>query len=159
MEAWQALAARMPALPTAKVDGREILRVAEKHEEVPKNTENPELYAVFPFKLYGLGRPGLEVAQWTFTRRMFPDTGGWRQDAVQAALLGLTETATFYASKNYNDRSAFPATFKGFLGPNYDWTPDFDQASVTQLALQTMLVQSVGEKIYLFPRGPPTAGT
>ncbi len=47
---------------------------------------------------------------------------------MQAALLGHTETAAFYTSKNYNDRSAFPATFKGFLGPNYDWTPDFDQA-------------------------------
>ena len=154
VEAWRSLTARMPPLPMAKVDGREILLVAEKHEDVPSNTENPELYAVFPFKLYGLGRPDLEVAQWTFARRMFPDTGGWRQDAVQAAFLGLTETAAFYTSKNYNDRTGFPATFKGFWGPNYDWVPDFDHGSVSQLALQTMLVQTVGEKILLFPAWP-----
>ena len=32
--------------------------------------------------------------------------------------------------------------------------PDFDHGSVTQLALQTMLVQTVGEKIHLFPAWP-----
>ena len=151
---WHALAARLPALPMGRSGGRPILLAAEKHEDVPSNTENPELYAVFPFKLYGLGRPDLEIAQWTFTRRMFPDTGGWRQDAVHAALLGLTEAAAFYVSKNYNDRGNFGGTFKGFWGPNYDWVPDFDHGSVTQLALQTMLVQSVGDKILLFPAWP-----
>ena len=153
-EAWNALLARLPALPMGQSGGRLKLLGAAKHEAVPNNTENPELYAVFPFKLYGLGRPDLDVAQWTFTRRMFPDTGGWRQDAVQAALLGLIETAAFYVSKNYNERANFPATFKGFWGPNYDWVPDFDHGSVSQLALQTKLVQSVGEKILLFPAWP-----
>lgn len=154
LEAWRALAARLPALPTGTVDGRKLLLAAETHEAVPNNTENPELYAVFPYRLYGLGRPDLAMAQWTFTRRLFPDTGGWRQDAVHAALLGLTEAAAFYTNKNYNDRTGFPATFKGFWGPNYDWVPDFDHGSVSQLALQTMLVQTVGEKIYLFPAWP-----
>ena len=153
-EAWHALAARLPPLPTGARAGRKILLAAAKHEAVPSNSENPELYAVFPFKLFGLGRPDLDVAQWTFARRMFPDTGGWRQDAVQAALLGLTETAAFYVAKNYNDPANFAAAFKGFWGPNYDWVPDFDHGSVTQLALQTMLVQTVGEKIYLFPAWP-----
>ncbi len=153
-ENWHALATRLPALPTGTVDGRKLLRSAEIHEAVPNNSENPELYAVFPYKLYGLGRPELEVAQWTFARRLFPDTGGWRQDAVHAALLGLTEPAAFYVSKNYNDRTGFPATFKGFWGPNYDWVPDFDHGSVSQLALQTMLVQTVGERILLFPAWP-----
>ncbi len=150
--AWRKLADRLPPVPTGNVDGRKIILAAEKHEAVPSNTENPELYAVFPFKLYGVGRPELEVAQWTFQRRMFPDTGGWRQDAVQAALLGLTEPATFYASKNFTNNS--PVRFKAFWGPNYDWLPDFCNGSVAQLALQTMLVQSVGEKILLFPAWP-----
>ena len=154
VEAWCGLAARLPALPAGTVDGRKLLLAAETHEAVPSNTENPELYAVFPFKLYGLGRPDLEVAQWTFLRRMFPDTGGWRQDAVQAALLGLTEQAAFFVGKNCTNGSNLPAPFKGFWGPNYDWAPDFCHGSVTQLALQTMLVQTVGEKILLFPAWP-----
>jgi hypothetical protein len=154
LAAWRALSARLPALPIGECDGRPKLLAAAKHEAVPNNSENPELYAVFPFKLYGLGRPGLETARWTFARRMFPDTGGWRQDAVQAALLGLTETAAFYVQKNYTDAGNFAARFRGFWGPNYDWVPDFDHGSVAQLALHTMLVQTVGEKIFLFPAWP-----
>jgi len=109
---------------------------------------------VFPFRLYGVGRPDLDVAQWTFVRRMFPDTGGWRQDGVHAAMLGLTEAATFYVTKNYTDPVYTLARFKGFWGPNYDWLPDLDHGSVSQLALQSMLVQTVGEKILLFPAWP-----
>lgn len=152
--AWDALTRRLPPLPTGRKDGRDILLAAAKHEAVPSNTENPELYAVFPFRLHGLGRPGLDMAQWTYANRMFPDTGGWRQDAVHAALLGLTDPAAYYVAKNYNDPANFAFAFKGFWGPNYDWVPDFDHGSVTQLALQTMLVQTVGEKIYLFPAWP-----
>jgi len=152
--AWRALTARLPALPVAPVDGRPKLLVAAKHEGVPVNSENPELYAIFPFKLYGLGRPDLDTARWAFTRRTFPDTGGWRQDAVQAALVGLTESATFYVTKNFTDGNTTPARFKGFCGPNYDWLPDFDHSSTAQLALQNMLVQCVDDKILLFPAWP-----
>ena len=151
---WHALLGRLPALPTATTDGKLQFIPAEKHEAVPNNTENAELYAVFPFKLHGIGRPDLEIARWTFAKRMFPDTGGWRQDALHAALLGLTETAAFNVSKNYNQGSYEKARFKGFWGANYDWIPDFDHGSVTQLALQAMLLQCVGEKIYLFPAWP-----
>lgn len=152
--AWRALSARLPALPMAVTDGQRHMRPAEKHEPVPNNTENAELYGVFPFKLYGVGRPDLEVGRWTFAKRMFPDTGGWRQDALHAALLGLTENASFYVEKNYNDGNTPPARFKGFWGPNYDWVPDFDHGSVTQLALQAMLVQAVDDQILLFPAWP-----
>ncbi len=153
-DAWRALATRLPPLPVGESGGRKKLLAAERHEDVPSNSENPELYAVFPFRLYGLGRPDLELAQWTFARRMFPDTGGWRQDAVQAALLGLTEAAAFYVGKNFTDPSNTAFRFKGFWGPNYDWVPDFDNGSVSQLTLQTMLLQAVGERIYLFPAWP-----
>ncbi len=152
--AWRALSARLPALPFATTDGQRHLRPAEKHEAVPNNTENAELYGVFPFKLYGIGRPELEIGRWTFAKRMFPDTGGWRQDALHAALLGLTESATFFVTKNFNDGNNPPARFKGFWGPNYDWVPDFDHGSVSQLALQAMLVQAVDDKIHLFPAWP-----
>ncbi len=152
--AWRALSARLPRLPIATTDGQRHMLPAEKHEAVPNNTENAELYGVFPFKLYGVGRPDLEIGRWTFAKRMFPDTGGWRQDALHAALLGLTETATFFVAKNFNDGNTPPGRFKGFWGPNYDWVPDFDHGSVTQLALQAMLVQAVDDKILLFPAWP-----
>ncbi len=152
--AWRSLMARLPRLPLMVTDGETHMLPAEKHEPVPSNSENAELYGVFPFKLYGLGRPDLATGRATFTRRMFPDTGGWRQDALHAALLGLTEPAAFFVAKNYNDGNTPPARFKGFWGPNYDWVPDFDHGSITQLALQHMLVQSVNDKILLFPAWP-----
>jgi hypothetical protein len=154
--AWRALTARLPKLPLKMTDGQAHMLPAERHEAVPNNTENAELYGVFPFKLYGVGRPNLATGRATFTQRMFPDTGGWRQDALHAALLGLTESAAFFVTKNFNDGNTPPARFKGFWGPNYDWVPDFDHGSVTQLALQHMLVQSVGDKILLFPAWPST---
>ena len=57
------------------------------------NSENPELYAVFPYRLFGVGKPDLEVARETYARRLHKATGCWRQDAIQAALLGLTDDA------------------------------------------------------------------
>lgn len=152
--AWTALLARLPALPASEEGGKRRLLPAAKHEAVPRNSENAELYAVFPFRLYGIGLPDLETGRWTFARRLVHDTGGWRQDAVQAALLGLPEAATSYLAKNLTDGNQTPARFKGFCGPNFDWVPDFDHSSVSQLALQAMLVQAVERKIYLFPAWP-----
>lgn len=154
VEAWRRLRDRLPPVPTAISDGQAHLLPAEKHEAVPNNMENAELYAVFPFKLFGVGRPGLDVGRWTFAQRKFPDTGGWRQDALHAALLGLGETAAYYVTKNFTDAGTAGARFRGFWGPNYDWAPDFDHGSVTQLALQAMLVQEVGARILLFPAWP-----
>jgi alpha-L-fucosidase 2 len=150
---WVALRARLPELPRRMVDGEPVLAPAVVHEDVPKNSENAELYSVFPFRLFGLGRPDLDLARRTFLHRLVPDTGGWRQDAVQAALLGLTSTATFYVHKNLAEGPK-PARFEGFMGPNYDWVPDFDHTSVSQLALQTMLLQEVEGKLLLFPAWP-----
>lgn len=149
---WTSLRAILPPVPLVTTDGAPHVAPAAKHELVPQNLENPELYPVFPFKLYGVGRPDLAVGRETFLRRAFQDTGGWRQDALHAALLGLTEPATYYVLKNAGAFSS--ARFPGFFGPNYDWLPDFDHASVTNLTLQTMLLQCVGDKIYLFPAWP-----
>jgi len=152
--AWRALSARLPRLPMGTKDGQLLLLAAEHHELVPHNSENPELYAVFPFKLFGVGRTDLNLGRATFNRRLFSDTGGWRQDAIQAALLGLPEPAAYYVTKNFTEGHHPHIRFEGFWGPNYDWVPDFDHGSVGQLALQSMLVQVVGQRIYLFPAWP-----
>lgn len=150
--AWSALLAAVPPLPIGLADGRPHILPAAVHEAVPRNSENAELYPVFPFHLYGIGRPALATARETFARRTVADTGGWRQDAIQAALLGLTDIATVDVIKNATQTSA--ARFPGFFGPNFDWLPDMDHGSVTELALQTMLLQCVADKIYLFPAWP-----
>ena len=152
--AWRALSARLPRLPIGKRNGKLTLLVAAEHEGEPHNMENPELYAIFPFKLFGVGRPDFELAHTTYDQRLFVETGGWHQDSIQAAMLGRAEQAAYYVGKNYTQGHHPEIRFPGFWGPNYDWVPDFDHGSVGQIAIQSMLVQTVGSRIYLFPAWP-----
>jgi hypothetical protein len=150
--AWQQLRASLPPIPVRLVDGKKVLAPAEKTGR-KSNMENPELYAVFPYRLYGLGKPGIEVARETFARRLHPGNRGWQQDDTQAAYLGLTDEARRaivdrFATKH--DASRFPA----FWGPNFDWVPDQDHGANGVMGLQTMLMQCEGRRILLFPAWP-----
>jgi alpha-L-fucosidase 2 len=49
-----------------------------------------------------------------------------------------------------HEKSGFPA----FWGPNYDWVPDQDHGSILMKALQSMLMQVDGRRIYLLPAWP-----
>jgi hypothetical protein len=73
--------------------GKQILLPAEKYSE-KRNQENPELYAIFPYRLYGIEKPNLEIGIETYQRRVHKGTGGWYQTPIQAAYLGLTEDAS-----------------------------------------------------------------
>jgi len=130
-----------------------VLQPAERIFGEAKDTENPELYSVFPYRLYGVNKPDLEVGRATFEARKFKQTGGWSQDAIQAGFLGLTDTAkdlTIQTFSTPTDGSRFPA----FWGANGDWTPDQAHGNVASMALQTMLMQTEGTKIVLFPSWP-----
>ena len=47
-----------------------------------------------------------------------------------------------------------PHRFPAFWGPGYDWTPDHNWGGSGMIAMQEMLMQEVGNKIYLFPAWP-----
>ncbi len=135
------LKAALPALPMETVSGKRLLAPCEvKVDPVTRNVENPELYAVFPFEQFALGKPDLQLARDTYFARRFRHDGGWSQDPVQSALLGLTEEAKRHVirqSKMTDKRSIFPA----FWGPNFDETPDQDHGSNILLAIAAMLYQ------------------
>lgn len=151
---FQQLVNDLPPIPMGEENCRRFLLPAEKvMDSHPENSENPELYAVFPYPLYGIGKPNLDVGLETYRRRQVKDSCGWRQDAVQAACLGLADQAREYVVQNFSDVSpdyAFPA----FWGPNFDWVPDQDHGNVASLALQKMLIQQDQEKICLLPAWP-----
>ncbi|HOW65412.1 MAG TPA: hypothetical protein P5186_22170 [Candidatus Paceibacterota bacterium] len=44
--------------------------------------------------------------------------------------------------------------FLAFWGPNYDWTPDQDHGGVLMKTLQSMLLQTDGQKIFVLPAWP-----
>ena len=150
---WQRLRGELPAIPIRESGGRKVIDFAEVVPGGPGNVENPELYAIFPYRIFGVGKPGIDVARATFENRVFMGNWGWQQDDVQAAMLGLKDMARQYVAErvaNRNPGSRFPA----FWGPNYDWIPDQDHGGVALRALQAMLLQADGGKIMLFPAWP-----
>ncbi len=149
---WERFCGELPPVPLREENGQRFLAPAARFEQ-PKNREIPELYAIFPYPIYGVGKPDLEMARVSFGVRKFKGIGGWSQDGIQAACLGLTEVAGAYAVEAATMRhsgSRFPA----FWGPNYDWVPDQDHGSALMLAVQKMLLQTDGERILLFPAWP-----
>ncbi len=149
---WRRLLGHLPSLPAKEEAGRRFLLPAQEFGQL-RNSENPELYAIFPYRLFGVGKPSLQTGRLTFQKRRVKRTGGWTQDAIQTAYLGLADVAASYTATNFSNHhggSRFPA----FWGPNFDWVPDQDHGSVALMALQTMLMQSEGEKIFLFPAWP-----
>lgn len=149
---WQRMHDKMPELPTREADGIKMLAPAERFSD-KHNIENPELYAVFPYRRVAIGRPGIELGIEALNRREDRGNFGWRQEDIFMAYLGLTEQTREYVvgrAKNWYKESRFPA----FWGPNYDWIPDQDHGGVLLKAVQSMLMQTDGRKIYLLPAWP-----
>ena len=148
-----ALQREIPDLPATGVGDRKVLAPAGEILEEARNSENPELYAIFPYRLYGIGRPDLELARRTFEKRRVKGSSGWRQDEIQAAYLGLAREA----SQGLLDRLAAKnpeARFPVFWGPNFDWIPDQDHGTAALMALQSMLLQTHGRSLLLLPAWP-----
>jgi alpha-L-fucosidase 2 len=120
----------------------------------PKNVENPELYPVFPFRIYAVGKPNLQLALNTFSARRYTDHGCWRQDGEEAALLGLSDQAK--SEVVYNFTAYGWQRFKWFWKPANDWTPDLDNGGAGMEILQLMIAQcDPGDKrIQLLPAWP-----
>lgn len=149
---WKRIISELPPVPMRTVNGKKVLACAESYSG-KQNVENPELYAIFPYRRYGIGKPELELARRTFAARAVKKTGGWQQNAIKAAYLGLTDEAAKLVGQNFSSKSKehrFPAMW----GPNYDWTPDQCHGSVAMIALQRMLLQYDEDEIYLLPAWP-----
>jgi hypothetical protein len=150
---WGQLLRDTPPLPVTMAGGQQRLAPAEVVIGGQANIENPELYAIFPFRLFGVGQAGIELARASFAARATKASRGWHQDDVEAALLGLADEAKAVVASRFAQKHA-GSRFPGFYGPNYDWVPDQDHPSVGMLALQAMILQSVGPKLYLLPAWP-----
>jgi hypothetical protein len=156
----------LPPLPTRERREHQTLAPAEswKSASTWDNIELPELYPVFPFHVYGLGKPGLQLARdtWEFSfdhprqKRNFC----WYQSLIYTADLGLTEEARElalgkllwpYHEKGGQSGMRYPVFYDthGFCQ-----RPDFDHGGSAMVGLQDMLMQTVDQKILLFPAWP-----
>jgi hypothetical protein len=145
---------RIPDIPFDIKEGHKVIKPAESWREV-RNQEIPELYAVFPYNIYGIGKPNLDLARDTWyygeSREFKKFTVCWSQVGIFASRLGLTdEAASFVVGKLADSDHRFPA----FWGPGPDWVPDIDHGGAGMINLQEMLIQTDDEKIYLLPAWP-----
>ncbi len=149
---WTRLLSETPELPSGERRGKPVTLPAKTFQG-RANCENPELYTLFPFRLYGVAKPSLQLAQDTFDARVEKAFNGWQQTAIEASLLGRADEARKMLvtnAKRKHDGSRFPA----FWGPNYDWVPDQDHGGNLLNTVQTMLMQTEGKQIILFPAWP-----
>ncbi len=153
---WQRFLSEIPPVPTGiRKDKNQLLPFEDGQNAVAKNIENPELYAVYPFRIYGLEKPDIELARNAFAVRQNRRAGCWSQEAVQSALLGDSETARIYVTGHLtrkDPRMRFPA----FWDRGSDYVPDEDNGGNGLHALQTMMLQFEGSKILLLPAWPKT---
>jgi alpha-L-fucosidase 2 len=144
----------VPDLPMTTQGGTPVLAPFQSaNDATVHNSENPELYAIFPFRHFGMGKPGLDLARNTFVARRVKGTGCWQQDAIQAAYLGDTETARKDVLINFTAQSK-QMRFPAFWESGSDYTPDEDNGGNAMLALQLMLMQCEGKRILLLPAWP-----
>jgi len=125
---WQRLLGELPPLPMRRGSeklGANYLIPAVQYDDL-RSCENPELAAVFPYRIYGIGKPDVSVARRTFERREFK--GRSALDVVQAALLGSVDEIQALFARGFH--------------------------SFGMLALQYMLLQCDHERILILPAWP-----
>ena len=145
---------RIPPINFSEFNGHKTIAPAKFWERI-NNTESPQLYPVFPWGIYGVGKPDIDVAINTYkydsNAVKFRNYIGWKQDNIFAARLGIIDDAAkMTVMKLKNSGRRFPA----FWGPGFDWAPDFNWGGSGMIGLQEMLLQNDGKKIYLFPAWP-----
>lgn len=144
--------ARIPEYPLGEKEGKTIFKPADSWLSV-KNVELPEFYPLFPFNRFKLGDSEIEYFKNTY--RFAPDFKGmvqsWHQDGIFFARMGMTEEAADYNVKKLRDSDR---RYPTFWGPGHDWVPDHNWGGSGMIGLQEMLMQTIGDKILLFPSWP-----
>ena len=139
---------------SATIELKQAIAPAKSWERI-NNTETPQLYPVFPWRIYGVGKKDLEIARNTYfydpESIKFRSHTGWKQDNIWAACLGLTEEAKKLSLAKLSNG---PHRFPSFWGPGFDWTPDHNWGGSGMIGLQEMLLQTNGKQILLFPAWP-----
>jgi hypothetical protein len=153
-EYWRGMLKRIPPFSIKQVDGRRIIQPAESWHHY-QNCEIPQFYPIFPFGLYGVGKPDLQMFIDTWRYGDWTDAArghiSWHQNGIFFARMGLTKDAAEYNIKKLeNCGRRFPV----FWGPGHDWVPDHNWGGSGMIGLQEMLMQTDGKKIYLFPAWP-----
>jgi alpha-L-fucosidase 2 len=142
---------KIPPFGRGDTNGLPTILPAEEYPGT-HNSENPELYVAFPYHLYGVGKPDLQLAQTAYAARRSPQKTCWGQDGTESAVLGLTDEAQKTVISEFSNFGN--ERFPWFWKPAHDWIPDFDNGGSGMITLQEMLMQCDGKHIILLPAWP-----
>jgi hypothetical protein len=169
----------MPEPPLKTLLNQPMLGVYQTGDAGRSLVETPAHYTIWPSREAGLGRLSLLAAgRRDHASRMYSfdgtadrtfESGGWLYTPTMAAQLNLPQQAKFYALRNFldpipdtvgNGTVTLPNNYPGkprfhaFWESRFDYIPDQCHGGSTTIGLQHMVVQSHGDKIYLFPAWP-----
>jgi hypothetical protein len=146
---------RVPDYTFDEVNGDRILKPAASWKRY-QNVECPQFYPLFPFNRFDLlADDGDQLSTfrntWKHGRFRKNMVKSWHQDGIFFARMGMIEEAADFNTRKLDDSQR---RFPTFWGPGHDWVPDHNWGGSGMIGLQEMLMQTVGEKIYLFPAWP-----
>lgn len=144
----------VPELSYVIRNGKKCIAPAKTYTGII-NVELPQLYPVFPYGMYGVGKEDLETAVNTWREGVDLEAQrniiSWHQDNIFVACMGLRKEAeqlNYAKMKNASNR------FPTFYGPGHDWIPDHNWGGSGMIGIQKMLVQETKDRIYLLPAWP-----
>jgi len=152
---WQRFRTEIPPVHLHKIKGKTAIAPAKEYK-MKKNSENGELYPVFPFRLFGLAQGTDDIVEHTMKHRTNKnsfDYKCWTQDQIHWAYAGNAKEAQEGLIHRYRHAST-QCRFPVYGSQSPDSCPDFDHFGAGSTALQRMLVQYDGDKILLFPAWP-----
>lgn len=144
---------RLPDLYYDTLDnGEVIVKPAESYLRY-QNVECPQFYPLFPFNRFDIKSDTIPIFRNTWKHGTFPKDMiiSWHQDGIFYARMGMIDEAFEY---NMNKLKDAPRRFPTFWGPGHDWVPDHNWGGSGMIGLQEMLLQTVGNKIYVLPAWP-----
>lgn len=150
---WERIYKSLPKIPVGSVNGKRCIKAAEEYGTNRYNMENPELYPVFPYKLYGVGKEELETAVNTYWNKQSTFCFCWSQNGIHAAYLGLTEEAKAAVISHFSNTEE-SVRFPAFWAKGNDWMPDLDNGGSAMSAVQAMLLQWDGKEPIVLPAWP-----
>ncbi|WP_084620338.1 DUF5703 domain-containing protein [Agromyces italicus] len=120
------------------------------------DTNNQNLWPIFPLRMFGNGQPDLDlaVASYNDRRGKYPTNGtqDWRHDATHAAYLGLTDEARYQTVEAFRNGAW---RYTGFGPGAGDGEPGNEPRSIGKIALQAMLLHpGAGDDAILFNAWP-----
>jgi hypothetical protein len=164
---------RIPDIPVKTKNGKKYIAVADTMKKIANPNEFTQLYTLFPFHIYGIGLPDLDIAVNTWLYGTDNDAIQkefmcWKYSNIGTACMGLTKEAKNYAinkflypvktpliSVGYSDCARFKARFPSFwVTYPFDAFPDMDHGGSAMIGLQEMLMQTPGNQIILLPSWP-----